>query len=93
MGELAVIFTFVLAATITVFAFVSSMHKRQIAYKERRDTAERERAGGSAASTQRLVQLEDRVQVLERLATDRGQLLSDEIEKLRTDSRSKEKVQ
>ena len=38
---------------------------------------------------QRADKIEDRLQVLERLATDRGQLLSDQIEKLR-DKREEE---
>ena len=37
--------------------------------------------------------IEDRLRVLERIATDRGQLLSDEIDQLRTDMNQEETVQ
>lgn len=91
MGELAVMFSFVLLASIIVFGFASSMHKRHIAYKERRDALEREEASGGASATE-IVELKERIQVLERLATDRGQILADEIEQLRLETSDKEKA-
>ena len=70
--------------TIISFAFGNAIHKRQIAYKERKEALDREaQGGGSSASAERFKKLEDRVRVLERLATDRGATLADEIEALR----------
>ena len=88
MEFLGLIFSFVVVISIIALGFGSSMHKRQIAYKERKDALERERSGSnSSASEERIKHLEDRVRVLERLATDRGTTLADEIEALR-DERS-----
>lgn len=88
MPELAIIFSFVVVITIVSFGFGSAIHKRQIAYKERKDAIEREREDRNpSASAERFKMLEDRVKVLERLATDRGTTLADEIEALR-DERS-----
>lgn len=85
MGELAIIFGFVIIAALIAFGFGSSIHKRQIAYKERKDALERERSDANAPGTARTVaQLEKRVRVLERLATDRGQDLASQIEDLRS---------
>ena len=82
--ELIIIFGFVVVLTVLSFGFGSSIHKRQLAYKERKEAIERERAdGGPSGSNERIKQLEDRVRVLERLATDRGATLADEIEALR----------
>lgn len=84
MPEVAIIFSFILVTTIVSFMFGSGIHKRQIAYKERKDAIERERAdGNSGGSNEKVKQLEERVRVLERLATDRGQTLADEINALR----------
>lgn len=82
--NLILIFSFVLIITMISLAFGSSMHKRQLAYKERKEAIERERADRlPGATNDSIAQLEDRVRVLERIATDRGQLLSEEIEALR----------
>ncbi|WP_271438299.1 hypothetical protein [Pontixanthobacter luteolus] len=85
MGELAIIFGFILIVTIISLGFGSSMHKRQIAYKERKEAIERERSdAGPSASAKTIEKLEQRVRVLERLATDRGQDLASQIEDLRS---------
>ena len=84
MPELAMIFSFVVLLTLISFGFGSAIHKRQIAYKERKEAIEREREDRNpSASDERFKMLEDRVRVLERLATDRGTTLADEIEALR----------
>lgn len=84
MPELVIIFSFVLLVSFIALAFGSSMHKRQLAYKERQEALEREhRNVDPSGSNERIKHLEDRVRVLERLATDRGATLADEIEALR----------
>ncbi|MHA7819664.1 MAG: hypothetical protein ACX930_08480 [Erythrobacter sp.] len=88
MPELVIIFSFVLVVSFVALAFGSSMHKRQLEYKERKEALEREqRHTDPSGSNERIKHLEDRVRVLERLATDRGATLADEIEALR-DERS-----
>ncbi|MXP45982.1 hypothetical protein GRI43_01065 [Altererythrobacter luteolus] len=85
MGELAIIFGFILIVTIVSLGFGSSMHKRQIAYKERKEAIERGRSDAApSASAKKIEKLEQRVRVLERLATDRGQDLASQIEDLRS---------
>ena len=81
---LLTIFGFVVLLTMLSFGFGSGIHKRQLAYKERKEAIERERAdAGAGGSGAQFKQLEERVRVLERIATDRGQLLSSEIDALR----------
>jgi hypothetical protein len=71
---------------IPLAAIVAGMWRRWLRVKEKqldaqtRDTAER--TAQYAAHTERL---EQRVRVLERIATDKGVDLSDEIERLRDD--------
>jgi hypothetical protein len=67
-----------------ILAFVSDMHKRKMKLRERElellgaQTAEK--AAQYAAHTERL---EQRVRVLERIVTDKGIVVADEIERLR----------
>ena len=82
--DLVLIFSFILVITTVVFFFGNSIHKRNIAREERKEAIEREREDRNpSASNERFKKLEDRVRVLERLATDRGATLADEIEALR----------
>ena len=84
MEELIVIFGFVLIIASIALGVGSSIHKRQIEYKERKDALERENFGANPdGSAKKIEQLEQRVRVLERLATDRGQDLAHQIEELR----------
>lgn len=84
MAELVIIFSFILVICLGSLAFASSIHKRQLAYKERKEGIERERSDANPdGANERIMHLEDRVRVLERLATDRGVTLADEIEALR----------
>jgi hypothetical protein len=84
MHPLVIIFSFIIVATIISFAFGSVIHKRQIAYKERKEALDRESRGADpAGSAKKVEKLEQRVRVLERLATDRSPDLASQIEDLR----------
>ena len=84
MGELVIIFAFILAATMMSYAFGLKIHQRHIAYKERRDMLNREAQYGSSEMSQNnRAKLEERVRVLERIATDGKQDLALQIEELR----------
>ena len=67
-----------------VMGVLSDMYKRSLKHRERRMEIEArmtaERAAQYAAHTERL---EQRVRVLERIVTDKGIVLADEIEALR----------
>ncbi len=84
MHPLTIIFGFILAVTIVAFGFGLVMHKRQIAYKERKNALDREaKYGASPASADKHRELEERVRVLERIATDNKVDLAMQIEALR----------
>ncbi|WP_336987126.1 hypothetical protein [Altererythrobacter aquiaggeris] len=86
-SNLMLIFAFVLVIVTLVFAIGSGMHKRQLAYRERKEAFERQTGLADPAATSiKVEQLEQRVRVLERLATDRGQDLALQIEELRESS-------
>ncbi|BDI61728.1 hypothetical protein [Qipengyuania nanhaisediminis] len=82
--DLVLIFSFITVVTLVLGISVNAIVAKVLAH--RRWERERE-AGGNSGSAMiaddRVDLIEDRVRVLERLATDRGQLLSDEIEALR----------
>lgn len=67
-----------------IFGTLSDLHKRQLKHKQKMAEAlsaqTAEKAAQYAAQTERL---EQRVRVLERIVTDKGIELSDEIERLR----------
>ncbi|WP_200879096.1 hypothetical protein [Sphingopyxis sp. MWB1] len=77
-------FFFIVVAIPVIFGVVGEAHRRHMKFKEKQlqaisnETAEK--AAQYAAQTQRL---EQRVRVLERIVTDRGAHVADEIEKLR----------
>ncbi len=77
-------FFFIVVGIPVILGIGADMYKRHLKFKERQlealsnETAEK--AAQYAAQTERL---EQRVRVLERIVTDRGADLSDEIEKLR----------
>lgn len=66
-------------------SFIADYHKRKLKLREREleilGSRTAEQAAQHAAQTERL---EERVRVLERIVTDRGLALSDEIERLRS---------
>ena len=83
----SMLFFFMIVVGIPVLAGVlTDIHKRRLKFKERElellvsQTAER--AAQYAAHTERL---EKRVRVLERIVTDKGITVSDEIERLRSE--------
>lgn len=82
--ELLLIFTFVILITLVSFGFGSIIHKRQLAYKERKEAYEREQNRQIAgAKPEEFAKLEERVRVLERIATDKDVSLAQQIEALR----------
>lgn len=82
--DLLIIFMFVLVTLMIVFPFAAFMHKRNVAHEERKlellaRAEEAKNSGGSAEFRK----LEERVRVLERIATDGKQDLALQIEQLR----------
>ncbi len=84
--DLVLIFAFIIIITTIVGIAVNGVVQKMLDYKRENRSLE---AGGAADKAQigqvneRTAMIEDRLAVLERIATDRGQLLSDEIEQLR----------
>lgn len=84
MGELAVIFGFILLISIIALGMGGAMHKRDLEFKQRKLELQAGKASGiGPEAAQKIEALEQRVRVLERLATDRGQDLALQIENLR----------
>lgn len=91
-ADLVLIFMFVLLMTTVVGLTINGIVGKVLDYK--RDKAGIPRPGvpmrkTESISDERTDLIEDRLQVLERLATDRGALLSDEIEALRTEVKTR----
>ena len=88
------ILAFIAAMTVIVLIFGTIAGKRDREHKIRKLEIEARIAEAKAAqiSADKEVQshLEDRVRVLERIATDRGHLLAEDIEALRADVNSRE---
>ena len=82
--DLLIIFMFVLVTLMIVFPFAAFIHKRNVAHEERKlellARAEEAKNGGGSAEFRKL---EERVRVLERIATDSKQDLALQIEQLR----------
>ena len=76
----------ILALSIPIVA-IGTRHSRKMAELAVRK-AEAEAASGKGASNDRAEWLEDRVKVLERIITDKGTHLADEIEALRDTRKS-----
>jgi len=71
---------------IPIVAILAGMWRRWLRLKEKQiDAQTRQTAEKSAQYAAHTERLEQRVRVLERIATDKGVVLSDEIEKLRDD--------
>ena len=82
--NLLVIFSFVLLAGMIVFRFATAAHKRSVEHEERalelqarKAEAENGHGGGNYRK------LEERVRVLERIATDSNHALASQIDELR----------
>lgn len=72
------------AIAIPIVAIGAGVAKRWIALKERQLDRQTELSAEKAAQyAAHIERLEQRVRVLERIATDRGSALADEIERLR----------
>jgi hypothetical protein len=89
MRYLFILGFFMIVVGIPVIAgLIRDMHKRQMKLREREleltSAHTAEKAAQYAAQTERL---EQRVRVLERIVTDKGLLISDEIEMLRAEPR------
>lgn len=86
--ELAIIFPGIIIMLIVIGLSVNGIVGKVLSH--RREMREIERAGKATGSSQideRTDMIEDRLRVLERLATDRGTLLADEIDALRDQPR------
>jgi hypothetical protein len=84
MNDNIAVFIPIIALSIPIIAIISRTISKMIALKEKQLEAQTnqtaEKAAQYAAHTERL---EQRVRVLERIATDKGADVSDEIERLR----------
>lgn len=82
--DLLIVFGTILMIVFLALSVGSSIHKRDLRFKERKLELEAAKAGNQSPDAARKIeQLEQRVRVLERLATDRGQDLALQIENLR----------
>lgn len=81
MPELAIIFSFILAVVIITALTIQRIVARVYQHKEWR---EMQRSGArDGASSEQYRKLEERVRVLERIATDSNHALASQIEQLR----------
>ncbi|WP_340587024.1 hypothetical protein [Erythrobacter alti] len=95
-GDLLLIFGFVVALALIVFPFVILTHRRVVRHEERKLELELQieqaRKGQAAKNDQSFQQLEDRLRVLKRIATDPSADISRQIENLREIKAEGEKV-
>lgn len=87
-AELLMIFTFVIIVVAIIGGSINGIVQKVLDYKRSQAAIMQgsEGNGGNVAHlAERTEMIEDRLKVLERLATDRGALLADEIEALRSD--------
>ena len=94
--DLILIFLFVVIMTTVIGATINGVVSKVLDYK--RDKAGIPRPGApirkiETAFDSRTDVIEDRLAVLERLATDKGTLLSDEIEALRHDVKTRRETE
>ena len=83
-GELLVFFSIVAVAVLALMLMLTNAHKRALDFKLRKLELEAQaRQAATAPPDDRAELLEDRVRVLERIATDRGQDIAHQIERLR----------
>jgi hypothetical protein len=88
MGALVVIALTIVAIVLIIGISINAIVDKQM--REKRLRHEAHKPSGDAefqAIAERTQMIEDRLRVLERIATDRGSLLADEIEALRESSR------
>lgn len=86
-ADLLLIFAFVLAVCLVVFPFAFAIHRRTVEHQERKlefkARIEEAKASRSNADSEAHRKLEERVRVLERIATDGNHALASQIEQLR----------
>lgn len=93
-GNLILIFVFIVAITAVVLGIGNDMLHRWLRHKERHmELMANKTAEQAAQYATRAEKLEQRVRVLERIATDRGADLAMEIEDLRDQPDTGEKLQ
>ena len=84
MNMTMIVLAMIVIGIPVIFSVLADMYKRQLKFKERQmellGSQTAEKAAQYAAHTDKL---EQRVRVLERIATDRGIDVADEIERLR----------
>nr|WP_298929559.1 hypothetical protein [uncultured Erythrobacter sp.] len=86
MPDLAIIFSGIIVGLIVIGVSINGIVGKVLDYKRSQNgnaPATLAATGQVSEIADRTDMIEDRVRVLERLATDRGQLLSDEIDALR----------
>ena len=92
MDELVIIALTVVAIVLIIGVSLNAIVAQQMRAKRLRREMQAAPGGGELqAIAERTAHIEDRLAVLERIATDRGQMLSDEIEALRLASRTAER--
>ncbi|QKG72523.1 hypothetical protein [Erythrobacter mangrovi] len=86
--ELPLIFAFVLTLVLTVFVMAHSMHRRTVRHEERKleleAQIEQAKAQQALKGDADFRKFEDRLRVLERIATDGNHALAAQIEELRS---------
>jgi hypothetical protein len=93
MGEMVVIATMVVAIVLITGMSINGIVDKVMQHKRLRHEAASGHPGLEVREIGERQQLiEDRLRVLERIATDRGALLADEIEALRSDTLAITKV-
>lgn len=93
-SDLLIIFGFILLITIISGLVANGIVSQILAYKRDKEGIQKGASRNAALSSEiaeRTAMIEDRLSVLERIATDRGALLADEIEALRIETGVEEK--
>lgn len=85
--ELPIIFSFIFASALLVFLMAQLFHRRTVRHEERKlelkARVEEAKAGRANSDSDAHRKLEERVRVLERIATDSNHALASQIENLR----------
>lgn len=88
-SDLIIILPFVLIVALILSVTVNSIVEKSLLFHERKAEREREATQSNpSGSAKKVERLEQRLRVLERLATDRGQDLALQIENLREPARA-----
>ncbi|MEL6530295.1 MAG: hypothetical protein AAFQ27_10050 [Pseudomonadota bacterium] len=91
--DFAVLMTMIVLVTAISFIGANAIVSKVLDYKREKRQPAPKLAADTREIADRTDLVEDRLAVLERIATDRGQLLSDEIEQLRVETNSQEAKQ